>query len=1466
MSSKTDTEEKITFAFGRVIRTVRSHSQCLMQIYNTDTRGEYGVYLYFVLFVQCHIICFMLICVFEFLHSTPLHLLCYIYNSIFYYVYQLLQGTQELPLGSEKFDFESDDPNATPYHLQGDERFNSNENLKRREALKRHVLVKKQIQRMWKLLDDNGMGSISRKKYSQFYLRVSKILQPSLRYEDAVKVVRNDFMQDTKGETRLSYMLFFDSLFQVADIWTADISGKSYATFLDKLFRRMTVKITRAESGSETRQLPAERVRKEVIAVDALRRRRSIDMPTATATTDVDLDRSDLVDAILLETKSQSQVFAVSQSTHDGSIHTPPPATAVPTNSNSLSQSPVPAGDQTEAQSASLATAAPYQSAIPITQDSAPAVQNSVSEQSVVPAAQSSTQAAPAALSSAPAAQSSAPAAQSSAPAAQSSAPAAQSSAPAAQSSAPAAQSSAPAAQSSAPVAQSSAPAAQSSAPVAQSSAPAAQSSAPAAQSSAPAAQSSAPAAQSSAPAAQSSAPAAQSSAPAAQSSAPAAQSSAPAAQSSAPAAQSSAPAAQSSAPAAQSSAPAAQSSAPAVQSSVQVSATDQTSAPISSASAADQSSVSTNQAPNQSQIPNHESSTLESPALNTVVQAQPSTVSVEASIPLQADETVVSTPTENSSASLPSPSSPSLASLAGHQHGSAETADLKRGTGEHKFQVSVTSHEQDENSDLHSSSPSISSSIDQRAQSIASGLTVREDALQQERPVTAISYMSTVEDDSGNLLSVQPTEDDEDSSINPDVCTNKSIRYELATYEDTVPWEEDADDELQQGVDADIATAEKTQSTMLVNAISAPVSVTSDSHGSSTNSDLMSDQSQCSTTTRVKPSLPSTSPMGKSRGNSRGVAKSSQKKGATRSTRMRELANLRPTEPSIPQNVTNHGNRKRATSSKSSHHQLSSDFGPPSASEVAHPKVIISDSTTTSDNVASVHQLHTEEKSTAVVHTDLELAVTNSELGAAAAASLHNRAAATSSASIKDDTVDPIGEDSSSGTASLSATDISVSKDNPYAKMDILPGMQPRPVAYRTASSYQSGIAPSGKTLPIPVLGRPLSILNKPKYESWRTFRQRSVIAANALAATVQLNMSSESESDANVAVSNSLSTTAPIVLSSPTKTVSDNSASMAEEPRIATEAPPQKLKHLPVGSGRAAAAALAAVRMPSGVSDKSSTGENISSVPVFTPAQFAELSSAPLQSVALTNIGVVGAVSHQSNLENKRALPSWLQGASFKGASTNPRTRAVQQQREQKRMDGKTLSRSDSGPAAAAGASASKSTQNDTEPDNQFSFASAFSAAFTNRIEEMAATPRDVARIPPQLMQLLIRIMDTMEDFRPSYPGKTIGQSALQYIALSLKANTAPQGKFTDAKAAEKLDQFVQTCDKTAYLSHAYEQHAELGDRERALRNEAREFVHEFVKSNSGANTTKADVSSPTQDQINQLEAVYDHAFYKN
>jgi hypothetical protein len=66
--------------------------------------------------------------------------------------------------------------------------------------------------------------------------------------------LQTDWERDAKGENTMGYRQFFDSFFELADIWCPDIDGGQYAHFLDTLRLRLTVVTVHKKDGTIVRK------------------------------------------------------------------------------------------------------------------------------------------------------------------------------------------------------------------------------------------------------------------------------------------------------------------------------------------------------------------------------------------------------------------------------------------------------------------------------------------------------------------------------------------------------------------------------------------------------------------------------------------------------------------------------------------------------------------------------------------------------------------------------------------------------------------------------------------------------------------------------------------------------------------------------------------------------------------------------------------------------------------------------------------------------------------------------------------------------------------------------------------------------------------------------------------------------------------------------------------------------------
>jgi hypothetical protein len=112
------------------------------------------------------------------------------------------------------------------YWQQGDLALSSAENARRRMALRRSDPVQEVLDAFWNAeikgghCKDSGMlYLLSRSGYDALYLRIHRALIDDFDQDDAAETIAEDWEKDSKGELELSREAFYDSLFELADMW-----------------------------------------------------------------------------------------------------------------------------------------------------------------------------------------------------------------------------------------------------------------------------------------------------------------------------------------------------------------------------------------------------------------------------------------------------------------------------------------------------------------------------------------------------------------------------------------------------------------------------------------------------------------------------------------------------------------------------------------------------------------------------------------------------------------------------------------------------------------------------------------------------------------------------------------------------------------------------------------------------------------------------------------------------------------------------------------------------------------------------------------------------------------------------------------------------------------------------------------------------------------------------------------------
>ncbi|KAG9398122.1 hypothetical protein AC1031_014923 [Aphanomyces cochlioides] len=118
----------------------------------------------------------------------------------------------------------------------------SRESLVLRYSLRRHDGIQRAVQTLWNFeAPRDGLGCLLREGYVSFYVCVAKYLDSSFDTTRAIATVREEWEHDRKGNDAMSYVLFFDSLFQLADLWVDSLDPNEYVDFLDGIASNILV-------------------------------------------------------------------------------------------------------------------------------------------------------------------------------------------------------------------------------------------------------------------------------------------------------------------------------------------------------------------------------------------------------------------------------------------------------------------------------------------------------------------------------------------------------------------------------------------------------------------------------------------------------------------------------------------------------------------------------------------------------------------------------------------------------------------------------------------------------------------------------------------------------------------------------------------------------------------------------------------------------------------------------------------------------------------------------------------------------------------------------------------------------------------------------------------------------------------------------------------------------------------------
>jgi hypothetical protein len=130
----------------------------------------------------------------------------------------------------------NDTTSEKPYHKDGDMEFYTPENVKKRDTLKTNKMVMESINRFMTIYNFDRDYRIDRDEYFKVHTRIAKLFRKDIKEKTLKKILEEDWKHDSKGKPSMSKQDVFDSLFELADIWTPKIDPFMYSGFFDKLF------------------------------------------------------------------------------------------------------------------------------------------------------------------------------------------------------------------------------------------------------------------------------------------------------------------------------------------------------------------------------------------------------------------------------------------------------------------------------------------------------------------------------------------------------------------------------------------------------------------------------------------------------------------------------------------------------------------------------------------------------------------------------------------------------------------------------------------------------------------------------------------------------------------------------------------------------------------------------------------------------------------------------------------------------------------------------------------------------------------------------------------------------------------------------------------------------------------------------------------------------------------------------
>eukprot|EP00906_Rhabdomonas_costata_P036703 RCo051454 len=187
--------------------------------------------------------------------------------------------------------------NLVPYHLQGNLRWYTDESLELRENIRKQTLARLAVERWWDHCERDPNDEMSEKMYQLLCQELLKVLMAGLPKADAQKIIHQDWLADSKGQRTLTKEMFFDAIFDLADVWCESDVLFEYVDFLDTCYEAVF------PGNGGVMYVSSPEVRRKAL-VDAARRAARLEQARAEALAEKQADdaavaHADLIDEIV---------------------------------------------------------------------------------------------------------------------------------------------------------------------------------------------------------------------------------------------------------------------------------------------------------------------------------------------------------------------------------------------------------------------------------------------------------------------------------------------------------------------------------------------------------------------------------------------------------------------------------------------------------------------------------------------------------------------------------------------------------------------------------------------------------------------------------------------------------------------------------------------------------------------------------------------------------------------------------------------------------------------------------------------------------------------------------------------------------------------------------------------------------------------------------------------------------------